>query len=178
MKKSLDDWLAHIDAVHSQSWDPGLARILDVASKLGDVHPAPLVVTVAGTNGKGSTCEMLERLCRAAGNRVGKTTSPHFERFNERIQVDGEPVDDAAIVAAFEQIDDARGEVTLTYFEFATLAALLVFRAAAVDIAILEIGLGGRLDAFNIVNPDIAVITRIAMDHEAWLGNTRNENRG
>ena len=174
MKKSLDEWLAHIEAVHSQSWDPGLDRIRAVATKLGSVHPAPLVITVAGTNGKGSTCELLDRLCRAAGKRVGKTTSPHFERFNERIQVDGVPVEDDAIVAAFEQIDATRGDITLTYFEFATLAALMVFQQAAVDVAILEIGLGGRLDAFNIVDPDIAVITRIAMDHEAWLGNTRD----
>ncbi len=131
------------------------------------------VVTVAGTNGKGSTVAVLEAILGEAGQRAGVYTSPHLLRFNERIRVGGVDASDAEIIAAFRDIDDARGDTSLTYFEFATLAALLVFRSRAVDVLVLEVGLGGRLDAVNIVDPTVAVITRIDLDHQAWLGQDR-----
>ena len=133
------------------------------------------VVTVAGTNGKGSTVAVLEALLNETGCVTGAFTSPHFLRFNERIRVAGVEVTDAEIVAAFAAIEDARGQVSLTYFEFATLAALLVFRARAPDVVILEVGLGGRLDSVNIVDPSVAVITSIDLDHQDWLGESRAE---
>jgi len=171
--ESLEAWLEKISEVHPVGWDLGLERVGTVARRLEVLKPASKVVLVAGTNGKGSTCEYLSAICLAAGLRVGKSTSPHLFRFNERICVDGEPVTDAEIVAAFEQIDRARGETSLTYFEFATLASLWIFKQAGLDLAVLEIGLGGRLDAMNIVDPDLAVITSISMDHESWLGDNR-----
>jgi dihydrofolate synthase/folylpolyglutamate synthase len=133
------------------------------------------VVTVAGTNGKGSTVAVLEAVLQGAGVRTGVFTSPHLLRFNERIRVDGADASDEEIVSAFSAIDDARGTVSLTYFEFAALAALLVFRARAADILVLEVGLGGRLDAVNIVDPTVAVITSIDLDHQGWLGESRGE---
>jgi dihydrofolate synthase/folylpolyglutamate synthase len=131
------------------------------------------VVTVTGTNGKGSTCAMLDAVLRCAGYRTGLYTSPHLARYNERVQIGGEPQDDAAMVAAFNAVEDARGDIPLTYFEYGTLAAFYAFARAALDAAILEVGLGGRLDAVNIIAADIAVVTSIDLDHMDYLGPTR-----
>lgn len=169
----LADWLQRIEQQHPVKWDLGLARVGEVGRRLNVLQPAPLVFLVAGTNGKGSTCEYITRLCESLGKTVGKSTSPHLQRFNERIQVQGVAADDAQICAAFAAIDEARGDISLTYFEYGTLASLLIFKWCKVDVAVLEIGLGGRLDAMNIVVPTVTVITRIALDHQAWLGDTR-----
>lgn len=171
--RSLQAWLTHLEQLHPTEIDLGLERIRDVADVLGLLAPRGKVVTVAGTNGKGSTVAVLEALLRERGLRVGAFTSPHLERYNERIRIDGRDLDDGAIVDAFCAIDEARQGVSLTYFEFAALAALWLFHRAAVDVMILEVGLGGRLDAVNIIDADIAVITSIALDHQAWLGDTR-----
>ncbi len=169
----LDDWLAYIGSIHPVGWDLGLDRVAEVGRRLDVLHPSNTVILVAGTNGKGSTCEYLEQFALASGLRVGKSTSPHLFSFNERIMVDGSAVPDGEIVEAFRTINEARGDITLTYFEFATLASLVVFRDLQVDVAILEIGLGGRLDAMNIVAPDFCIITAIALDHQDYLGDTR-----
>jgi dihydrofolate synthase/folylpolyglutamate synthase len=172
---SLDHWLSYIQEVHPVGWDLGLDRVSEVGRRLKVLHPAVTTVLVAGTNGKGSTCEYLERFAMANGLSVGKSTSPHIHQFNERIAIDGVPVPDQSIVRAFQEIESARKEITLTYFEFATLASLLLVCEQKVDVAILEVGLGGRLDAMNIVDPDLTIITHISLDHQDWLGNTRAE---
>ena len=171
--KTLDAWLCMIEARHPIKWDLGLARIRQVAQRLAVLEPAKRTVLVAGTNGKGSTCEYLAKLAQASGWRVGLSTSPHLLCFNERIRIQGEPARDAAIIAAFRAIERARAEISLSYFEFATLASLLLFKQASLDLAALEIGLGGRLDAMNIVDPALSVITSISLDHQAWLGDSR-----
>ena len=179
---NLSQWLDHIAAVHPQNIELGLGRIHQVALRLGLGRPAATVFTVAGTNGKGSTAVAIEAILLASGLRTGCYLSPHIERFNERFRINGVDCDDAAICAALARverarIEQARGEISLSYFEFATLAALALFNdanlGAGLDAAILEVGLGGRLDAVNIIDADVAVITNIALDHEAWLGNTR-----
>lgn len=170
---SLDHWLARLETLHPNPIDLGLERVAAVARALDLLPVAVPVVTVAGTNGKGSTVAVLEAILGGVGKRTGVYTSPHLLRFNERIRVGGVDAGDAEIIAAFREVDDARGDTSLTYFEFATLAALLVFRARAVDVLVLEVGLGGRLDAVNIVDPTVAVITRIDLDHQAWLGSDR-----
>lgn len=175
MSLTLDEWLLRIGEIHPVGWDLGLDRVSVVGARLGLLHPADQVVLVAGTNGKGSTVAYLSAIAQMAGLNVGQSTSPHLHKFNERIVINGRPVDDTMIVEAFESIDEARGEVTLTYFEFASLASMLIFKQQELDLAILEVGLGGRLDAMNIVDPDLSIITSIDMDHEAWLGNTREE---
>jgi len=172
---SLDHWLSYIQEVHPVGWDLGLDRVSEVGRRLKLLHPAATTILVAGTNGKGSTCEFLERFAMANGLSVGKSTSPHIHQFNERIAIDGVPVSDQSIVRAFQEIESARKEITLTYFEFATLASLYLFCEQKVDVAILEVGLGGRLDAMNIVDPDLTIITHISLDHQDWLGNTRAE---
>lgn len=169
----LTQWLDHQLALHPAAIDLGLERIREVASRLDLARPAPRVITVGGTNGKGSTVAFIEAIARAAGYRVGAYTSPHLLRYNERIRIDGAPVDDASLVAAFEAVEAARAGVTLTYFEFGTLAALWLFARAGLDLAVLEVGLGGRLDAVNLVDADVAVITTIALDHTEYLGNDR-----
>jgi dihydrofolate synthase/folylpolyglutamate synthase len=172
---TLQAWLSRIESIHPVKWDLGLDRVRAVAQRLGLLKPAPKTILIAGTNGKGSTCEYLTRLAMAAGLKVGTSTSPHLHRFNERIVVNGQSASDEEIVAAFEQIDNARVDETLTYFEFATLASLSIFKARGVDLAILEIGLGGRLDAMNIVMPDLSIINSISLDHQSYLGDTRDE---
>jgi|TARA_B100002003_G_scaffold128795_1_gene119080 dihydrofolate synthase/folylpolyglutamate synthase len=172
---TLDEWLHRIENLHPVKWDLGIERVGEVAKRLAVVKPAPIVFLVAGTNGKGSTSEYLERFCLLQGKRVGKATSPHLLRFNERIVIDGKPSSDEEICSAFAAIDQVRGEISLTYFEYAALAALLIFRDQQVEVAVLEVGLGGRLDAMNLVEPDVSVITQIAMDHETWLGSTLDE---
>ena len=169
----LNEWLKHLETLHPSEMELGLDRVRSVAQSLNLLPVSIPVVTVAGTNGKGSTCAVLESLLLATGHSPGCFTSPHFLRFNERIRVAGEEAADEAITGAFAQIEAARGETSLTYFEFATLAALLVFRQQDVDIMVLEVGLGGRLDSVNIVDPSVAVITSIDLDHPDWLGDTR-----
>ncbi|XOV88378.1 MAG: bifunctional folylpolyglutamate synthase/dihydrofolate synthase [Pseudomonadota bacterium] len=170
---TLDDWLADIQARHHRQWDLGLDRVGEVGRRLGVLSPAPHIFLIAGTNGKGSACEMISCLLAEKGLKVGKSTSPHLVRFNERIVIDGCAVSDETIIDAFSTIRQAAGDVSLSYFEYGALASMYIFRQAGVDAAVLEIGLGGRLDAMNIVDPDVSVITRIALDHQDWLGDTR-----
>jgi dihydrofolate synthase/folylpolyglutamate synthase len=170
---NLQQWLEHQQRVHPKEIALGLERVSKVAAALGLQRPARCTITVGGTNGKGSTVAFIEAIARAAGHRVGAFTSPHLLRYNERIRIDGTDASDAAIVAAFERIEAARGDVPLTYFEFGTLAALLLFADARLDLAILEVGLGGRLDAVNLIDADVAVVTTVALDHMEYLGNDR-----
>src|SRR5699024_2906958 len=170
MSQTLAGWLDKILAMHEQEIDMGLARIQRVARKLGVTEQLPPVITVAGTNGKGSTIALLNTLASAAGLRTGVYTSPHITHFNERIRINGKLASDADLCAVFTQINQARGHITLTFFEFTTLAALLLFQQAGLDLYILEVGLGGRLDAVNIVDADVALVTSIALDHTDWLG--------
>lgn len=168
-------WLARLEALSPQPIKLGLERVAAVATTLGLLPVTVPVVTVAGTNGKGSVVAALEALLQRAGVVAGVYTSPHLLRFNERIRINAEEAADAEIVAALEQIEAARGEVSLTYFEYTTLAALLLFRSRAVQVVVLEVGLGGRLDAVNIVDSTVAVITGIALDHQAWLGDSLDQ---
>ncbi len=166
----LDAWLDYISGQHWQSMDLGLDRMRTLVARLDLQVPASRVLTVAGTNGKGTSCLMAEKLLLAHGRTVGTTLSPHVHRFNERIRVHGAELDDEAIVAALAAVDAARGETPLTYFEFGALAALWCFKQHGVEVAILEIGLGGTLDAFNVIDADVAVITSIGLDHQQFLG--------
>ncbi|HEY0681892.1 MAG TPA: bifunctional tetrahydrofolate synthase/dihydrofolate synthase [Steroidobacter sp.] len=168
--RSLADWLRWQETLHPSAIDLGLDRMRRTLQRLGWRQPACRVITVAGTNGKGSTVALTARILREAGYRVGTFTSPHLISYNERITIDGREVSDASLVAAFERIDAARGSDTLTFFEFNTLAALLVFDTACLDAIVLEVGLGGRLDSVNAVDADVAVVTSIALDHCDWLG--------
>lgn len=172
-KDSLPGWLSYLETLHPKEMDLGLERVREVAQRL-DLLPVDVpVITIAGTNGKGTTAAVIEALLVESGRVVGVCSSPHFLRFNERIRVSGEEVDDAVIIDSFERIDSARGDLSLTYFEFATLAALWAFKQLHVEIMVLEVGLGGRLDAVNIVDASVAVITSIALDHQQWLGTSR-----
>jgi dihydrofolate synthase/folylpolyglutamate synthase len=174
--RSLADWLDYLESLHPRGQDGielGLERVRRVAAALQQ-RPFCPVITVGGTNGKGSTCAMLERILRAAGYRVGVYTSPHLLAYNERVRIDGAPADDAAFCAAFARVDAARHDVPLTYFEFGTLAAWEMFAARGVDAIILEVGLGGRLDATNVYDADCAIVTSVALDHLAYLGPTRD----
>ena len=172
---NLQSWLGWQETLHPTEIELGLERIKNVWNA---VHPevfSPVVITVAGTNGKGSSCAMLESIYLAAGYKVGCYTSPHFIRYTERIHIQGLEVDDAVLCDAFETIDRARGNLSLTYFEFGTLAALLLFSQAELEVVILEVGLGGRLDAVNIIDADVALLTSVGLDHMDWLGNNRDE---
>jgi len=169
----LADWLAWQEQLHVREIDLGLDRVRKVAVQMGLGKPAYTVISVAGTNGKGSCVEMLHKVLSAAGYRTGAYTSPHLIRYNERIRIAGEEVSDEQLCHAFQRVDEARGETSITYFEFGTLAALEIFEHAGIDIAILEVGLGGRLDAVNLRDPDVALITTIDLDHLEWLGDTR-----
>lgn len=171
--RSLDAWLRWQECLHPEPVDLGLARVGRVAQRVGLSTPRHVVVTVGGTNGKGSSVALLESILRASGYRVGAYTSPHLLDYRERIRVNGVLSTEEALCGAFDRIDRARGETTLSYFEFGTLAAMLLFESCRLDVALLEVGLGGRLDAVNIQAPDVALITSIGMDHERWLGNTR-----
>lgn len=170
---TLADWLAWQETLHPKAIDLGLERVRAVAERLGLLAPAHLVITVAGTNGKGSSVALLEAILACAGLRVGAYTSPHLWRYNERIRIDRKAVGDADIVAAFDRIDSARGDISLSYFEFGTLAALDLFARAQRDVVLLEVGLGGRLDAVNILDADCALVTGIGIDHVEWLGPDR-----
>ena len=171
----LADWLALLERRHPVAIELGLDRIARVAARLGlRRRPAAKIITVAGTNGKGSCVAVLEALLQAGGRRVGCYTSPHLLAYNERIRIAGQAVTDAALCEAFARIEAARGDIRLTYFETGTLAALLLMEAAALEVAVLEVGMGGRLDAVNVIDPDVAVITAIDLDHQAWLGPDRD----
>jgi len=170
--RTLAEWLTLQESVHPKSIDLELTRVAAVARALGIAEPAFPVVTVGGTNGKGSTVAHLAALLAALGASTGMFTSPHFIRYNERIRVNGDEVGDQELVAAFERIEAARGATTLTFFEYNTLAALLIFAQRAVDVAVLEVGLGGRLDATNLVAADVAVVVSVGLDHRDWLGDT------
>lgn len=170
--RTLDEWLSYQQLLHPRSIDLGLERVRVVADRLGLLPLAGRSAIVGGTNGKGSTAALLAAMARAHGERVGLFTSPHLLRYHERIRVDDVEPDDAQLCAAFEQVEAARGEQSLTYFEFNTLAALLLFRAGGVTVTVLEVGLGGRLDATNIVDADVAVLCSVGLDHCEWLGDT------
>jgi dihydrofolate synthase / folylpolyglutamate synthase len=168
---TLADWLGWQETLHPKAIDLGLDRLLRTLAKLRWQRPPCPVITIAGTNGKGSTVAMLARILAEQGYRTATFTSPHLLEYNERVCIAERSVSDASLIAAFERIEAARGEETLTFFEFNTLAALLIFQTANPDVMILEVGMGGRLDAVNIVDADVAVITSIALDHCEWLGN-------
>ncbi len=177
---TVDAWLAYLETLHPKTIALGLDRVRAVAVRLGAAITCP-VITVAGTNGKGSTCALLESILRTAGYRVGLYTSPHLMRYHERVRIAGADATDAELLAAFNAIEDARlgaldaqgAPIALTYFEFGTLAALWLFAQSGLDVLVLEVGLGGRLDAVNIVDADIAVVTSIDIDHADYLGTTR-----
>ena len=188
MNKTINDWLQHIQTQHWRSVDLTLERVARVWQNLGgqlddqlddqldcqlDDQLAGLRIAVAGTNGKGSCVAMLEAVLRDAGVKTGSYTSPHLVRYNERVRIDGRAVDDAALCEAFTEIERVRDGIPLTYFEFSTLCALVIFRRQRVQVSILEVGMGGRLDAVNIINNDIALITSIGIDHAQWLGANR-----
>jgi dihydrofolate synthase / folylpolyglutamate synthase len=178
MPETLDEWLSYLQTQHVKSIDMSLERARTVAERLALAKPAPLVITVAGTNGKGSSVAFLQALLIEAGLKVGCYTSPHVLNFHERIflsdaQGVGRWADDAALIAAFGRIEAARLEVTLTYFEYATLAAWLIFSESALDVVILEVGLGGRLDTVNLIDADGVLLTTVDLDHQEYLGDTR-----
>lgn len=165
--------MAWIETLHPRKIELGLERVHAVLERLQWRRPGYRVITVTGTNGKGSTVAMLEAILRAAGYRVGTYTSPHLIRYNERVRVDGVDATDDALCAAFERIEAARGNIPLTYFEFGTLAAFDRFARAGIGVAVLEVGLGGRLDAVNVIDADAAIVASIGIDHTQWLGDTR-----
>ena len=167
---TLEEWIDWQCKLHPTNMDFNLSRVIEVAKKLKIDQPIPKVITVAGTNGKGSTVSILESILYESDYKVGSYTSPHLLNFNERIKIDKVPVKTNSICDAFESIEETRGNITLTYFEFSTLAALIIFSKSNLDVIILEVGLGGRLDAVNIINPDISIITNIGLDHTDILG--------
>ena len=170
---TLQGWLKWQESLHSLDIDLGLERVAQVFHALNPDYAKPPTITVAGTNGKGSSVAYLEAIYTAQGYRVGAYTSPHILKYNERIKVGGKPVSDKQICEAFVRIESVRGTTSLSYFEFGTLAALDIFSRAQVDVQLLEVGLGGRLDAVNIIDPDVALISSISIDHVEWLGGTR-----
>lgn len=175
----LSEWLNYLEQLHPSEIDLGLARIAEVGDTLGVLQFSSPVISVAGTNGKGTCVAALEALSVAGEKNVGSYTTPHLLHYNERIRINGTPISDREIVEAFTEIENARGDISLTYFEFGTLAALWVFKqreklGCALDLIVLEVGLGGRLDAVNIIDADIAIVTSIALDHEEWLGSDIN----
>jgi len=169
---SLADWLAHLERAHPSAIELGLERVARVRDAMG-LHPAFPVIIVGGTNGKGSVCAYLEAMLRAQGYKTGLYTSPHLLRYNERVRIDGIETADEEIVAGLKAVEAACGEVSLTYFEHGTLGAMWQFIQAGVEVAVLEVGLGGRLDAVNVFEPAVAVVTTVDLDHQAWLGETR-----
>lgn len=173
--EALADWLVWQQSLHPKSIDLGLERVQEVLARLGTGRPAATVLTVGGTNGKGSVVAYLDAMLRAAGYGVGSFTSPHLQRYNERIRVAGRCAPDAEIVDAFARIDAARGSTSLTYFEWNALAAFLVIAQARVDVALLEVGLGGRLDAVNVIDADVAAVVSVGLDHCELLGSTIEE---
>ncbi len=173
--KSLPEWIDYIQTLHARSIDLSLERVRQVYQLLYPEGVSSTVITIAGTNGKGSTAEMLASIYSGAGYSVGKYTSPHLVRFNERYEINRQAVVDSKLLASFERIESVRGEIGLTFFEFGTLIAIDLFVQAELDIFIMEVGLGGRLDAVNILDADVAVVTNISKDHTAWLGEDVND---
>jgi dihydrofolate synthase/folylpolyglutamate synthase len=172
---TLPDWLALLESRHAETHiDMGLDRVRAVKERMGLAFSCP-VIMVAGTNGKGSTCAMLESILLHAGYRVGLYIKPHFLDFNERARLNGEMASDAMLVKAFEEVEARRGEIDLTYFEFTTLAIMHLLSTSEIDVAILEVGLGGRLDAVNVIDADVSIVTSIDIDHKDYLGDTREE---
>ncbi|MBS0376517.1 MAG: bifunctional tetrahydrofolate synthase/dihydrofolate synthase [Proteobacteria bacterium] len=171
-RRTLAEWLAYQQQVHPRAMDFTLERIREVLGRLDLLRPRAPVITVGGTNGKGSVTAILDAVLRAAGRRVGLYTSPHLVRYEERIRIDGAEIDAARLVAIFERIEAARGAVTLTYFEYSTAAALAAFAAEPLDALVLEVGLGGRLDAVNAIDADVAVVVSVSLDHTEYLGHT------
>lgn len=169
---NLTEWLALLEKRHSKEIDMGLARVAQVKQNLGLKFSCP-VIMVGGTNGKGSTCAMLESVLLQAGYRVGLYIKPHFLDFNERARLNGVPAGDALLVSAFEKVEAARGDISLTYFEFTTLAICLLMSQETLDVVILEVGLGGRLDAVNVIDADVSIVTSVDIDHTDYLGDTR-----
>ncbi|PSW65261.1 bifunctional tetrahydrofolate synthase/dihydrofolate synthase [Photobacterium leiognathi subsp. mandapamensis] len=167
---SLSIWLKYLEQLHTSAIDLGLDRVKAVGQKADLLKPAPCVITVAGTNGKGSTCAMLEAILIEAGYKVGVYSSPHLVRYNERVRINNQELDDSEHTQAFASVEAARGDISLSLFEFGTLSALTLFKTHLVDVVVLEVGLGGRLDATNIVDHDVSVITSLAIDHVDWLG--------
>jgi dihydrofolate synthase / folylpolyglutamate synthase len=174
MPQSLQEWLTHLESLHPKTIALGLERVAEVKQRL-QLDPAFPIIVVGGTNGKGSVCAMLEAILHAAGYRVGCYTSPHLLAYNERVRIGKQQVSDAELCASFQQIERARGDIALTYFEFGTLAAMQCFISHEIEVAILEVGLGGRLDAVNVFDSDCAVVTSIAIDHTDYLGDTREK---
>ncbi|MCP4700182.1 MAG: bifunctional tetrahydrofolate synthase/dihydrofolate synthase [Gammaproteobacteria bacterium] len=176
MKKfnSLQEWLTWQKTLHPVEIELGLTRCRAVAQRVGLLDPSFTIISIAGTNGKGSSAALLDAIYSAAGYRTGRYTSPELLRYNERICIGGQEIGDAELCDAFARIDDARGDISLTYFEFGTLAAMCLFEKAAPDIVILETGLGGRLDAVNLLDADVALITALGIDHTEWLGEDRD----
>lgn len=174
MPKSLADWLTHLESLHPKTIALGLERVAQVKQWL-NLEPDFPVIIVGGTNGKGSVCAMLESILHAAGYKVGCYTSPHLLKYNERVRIARQQASDAELCASFEAIEQARGDIELTYFEFGTLAAVQCFIAHQVDVAILEVGLGGRLDAVNVFDADCAVVTSVDIDHIDYLGDSREQ---
>ena len=171
--KTLDEWLDWQESLHTQEIDLGLERIQKVYQKLFPNGVPFQVIMVAGTNGKGSTIAFIDSIYQQSDFKVGAFTSPHLIKYNERFSVNGEMASDESICQAFDAIEVLRGETSLTYFEFSTLAALVIFAHEKVDVVVLEVGLGGRLDSVNIVDPNVSIITNIAIDHTDYLGDTR-----
>jgi len=174
MQRSKDEWLTYLESLHPKTIALGLERVAEVKQRLQLDHVFPIII-VGGTNGKGSVSAMLEAILHADGYKVGCYTSPHLLHYNERVRIAKRPVSDAELCASFEQIERARGDIALTYFEFGTLAAMQCFISHDVEVAILEVGLGGRLDAVNIFDSDCAVVTSIDIDHTEYLGDTREK---
>jgi len=172
LPQTVEDWLGYIESLHPKSIEMGLGRVQTVAARLQLEFPFT-VITVGGTNGKGSTCAMLERIYSAAGYQVGCYTSPHLVHYQERVRFNTNVITDALLCEAFAAVEQARGDITLTYFEMGTLAALWAFEQQPLDVVILEVGLGGRLDAVNIVDADCAIVTNVDLDHMEFLGDTR-----
>lgn len=171
---TLQEWLDWQVRLHFTSIELGLDRCRRVAERMQLLDPEFVVVSIAGTNGKGSSAAMLDQALRRGGYRTGRYTSPHLVRYNERICVNGIEVEDADLCRSFQRIDEARGDISLTFFEFGTLAAIDIFRRAGIELAVMEVGLGGRLDAVNVLDADIALLTTIDFDHEDWLGHDRD----
>ena len=172
-QNELSLWLSYIDSISAREVELGLDRVGQVAEKLGIQTLAKNTIVVAGTNGKGSCIAAMESILKRAGCNVGTYTSPHIARFSERIKLNGIEVEERQLCPAFKLVDDARGDVELTYFEFSTLVAFLIFGQSQLDFALLEVGLGGRLDAVNIIDADVSIITSIDLDHQDWLGDDR-----
>lgn len=171
--RTLADWLAWIETLHPRTIELGLERVHAVLDAMGLRRPPYAAIAITGTNGKGSTTAMCEAILRRAGYKVGAYTSPHLITYNERVRLDGRHATDAELCNTFERIEAARGNVPLTYFEFGTLAAFDLFQSANIDIAVLEVGMGGRLDAVNAIDADVSIVTAVDIDHVSWLGSTR-----